>query len=128
MRSNDWDVRTVKHSQRTPVGNVEFQNVVATLDPNAPRRLVLACHYDSLIKPVGFLGATDSAVPCAQMLNLAHAMDRDIKDTRARVSKKTTQMINACGMLISIFEPLMDVISDTKHCLILIICYNILFY
>ena len=28
----------------------------------------------------GFLGATDSAVPCAQMLNLAHAMDRDLKE------------------------------------------------
>ena len=29
-------------------------------------RMVIACHYDSLLKPEGFLGATDSAVPCAQ--------------------------------------------------------------
>ena len=34
----------------------------------------------------GFLGATDSAVPCAQMLNLAHAMDRDLKEDKNRAS------------------------------------------
>ena len=35
----------------------------------------------------GFLGATDSAVPCAQMLNLAHAMNRNLKeDGRKRAS------------------------------------------
>jgi len=81
MRGMGWSVETVSHEQNTVLGKrVAFHNVVATLDPQAPRRLVLACHYDSLIKPSGFLGATDSAVPCAQMLNLAHAMDRDLKE------------------------------------------------
>jgi hypothetical protein len=32
------------------------------------RRLVLGAHYDSKITPTGFLGATDSAVPCSMML------------------------------------------------------------
>ena len=36
--------------------------------------------FKNLFKSGGFLGATDSAVPCAQMLNLAHAMDRDLKE------------------------------------------------
>ena len=82
-------------SPQTPHGVKDFTNVIATLDPEAPRRcfllkdfpsivvlvlvhqflvktnpfpfrMVIACHYDSLIKPEGFLGATDSAVPCAQ--------------------------------------------------------------
>jgi len=29
---------------------------------------VLAAHYDSKLTPEGFLGATDSAVPCAMLL------------------------------------------------------------
>jgi len=80
MKALDWTVDVVSHTQDTVLGKkVSFHNVVATLNPTAPRRLVLACHYDSLNKPRGFLGATDSAVPCAQMINLAHAMDRDLK-------------------------------------------------
>jgi hypothetical protein len=45
-------------------------------------RLVVACHYDSKAEPSGFLGATDSAVPCAQMLNLAHTMQLDLNDSK----------------------------------------------
>ena len=52
MRGMGWSVETVSHEQNTVLGKrVAFHNVVATLDPQAPRRLVLACHYDSLIKP-----------------------------------------------------------------------------
>ncbi len=40
----------------------------------------------ALLFTEGFLGATDSAVPCAQMLNLAHAMDRNLKLDREGVS------------------------------------------
>lgn len=95
MRALDWEVDVVSHTQDTVLGKrVAFHNVIATLDPTAPRRLVLACHYDSLIKPKGFLGATDSAVPCAQMLNLAHAMDRDLKeDGKKRRNEVTLQFI-----------------------------------
>ena len=50
--------------------------MVATLNPSAPRKLVLACHYESKIMDEGvFLAATDSAVPCAMMLNVAHVLD-----------------------------------------------------
>lgn len=58
--------------------NHEFTNVIATLNPRAPRRMVLACHYDSKIEPPGFVAATDSAVPCAQMINLAKTMKREL--------------------------------------------------
>ncbi len=85
MRDLGWDVEVSSSRQRTPDGEVDFHNVIATLDPDAPRRLVLACHYDSKKTPRGFLGATDSAVPCAQMINLAHTMRRDLGDDRERV-------------------------------------------
>ena len=36
---------------------------------------MLAAHYDTKITPEGFIGATDSAAPCAMMLHLAKVMD-----------------------------------------------------
>lgn len=62
----------------TPLGPLDFGNVVATLDPGAARHLTLACHYDSKFFPPGlppFVGATDSAVPCALLLELVQALD-----------------------------------------------------
>ena len=85
MRRLGWNVEISSSRQKTPDGNLDFHNVIATLDANAPRRLVLACHYDSKKTPDGFLGATDSAVPCSQMLNLAHAMRFDLADHKAKV-------------------------------------------
>ena len=35
----------------------------------------MAAHYDTKISPEGFIGATDSAVPCAMMLHLARLLD-----------------------------------------------------
>ena len=37
--------------------------------------LVLSAHYDTKMSPEGFIGATDSAVPCAMLLHLALTMD-----------------------------------------------------
>jgi len=79
-----WDVLEHKFVDKTPHGDKDFTNIIATLNPDAPRRMVVACHYDSLIKPKGFLGAIDSAVPCAQMLNLAKTMKDDLKLQRRR--------------------------------------------
>ncbi len=75
-----WTVEVWSSNQQTPRGNISFHNVVATLDNGASSTLVLACHYDSLFEPVGFLGAIDAAVPCAQLLNLAHTMNKDLKE------------------------------------------------
>jgi len=93
MRRLGWTVEEPRTSDRTPHGVKDFTNVIATLDPEAPRRMVIACHYDSLIKPEGFLGATDSAVPCAQMLNMAYTMSRELKDQKSQKPELTLQFI-----------------------------------
>lgn len=84
MQSLGWDVTTSDSDQPTPIGVKNFVNVIATLDPEAPRRLVLACHYDSKILDdtgrTGFLGATDSAVPCSQMINLAQVLKTQLAE------------------------------------------------
>ena len=56
----------------TIAGEKTFTNFVATHNATAPRKLVLAAHYDSKRIPEGvFVGATDSALPCALLLALA---------------------------------------------------------
>ena len=70
-----WDVALDTFTQDTAVGEVTFSNIVATRNAASPRRLVLAAHYDSKMTPEGFIGATDSAVPCAMLLHLARTMD-----------------------------------------------------
>jgi len=93
LRQLGWDVEVSSSTQSTPIGDLPFNNVIATLDPQAPRRLVLVCHYDSKMTPEGFLGATDSAVPCAQMLNLAYTMRRDLQENKDSKPELTLQLL-----------------------------------
>lgn len=89
MRNLNWDVRLDRFEDTTPYGSVQFTNIIATLDPKAKEKFVLACHYDSKYFPVSatgksFLGAIDSAGPCAMMIDSAVALKNHLK-TRKRV-------------------------------------------
>ncbi|KAK9367867.1 peptidase family M28-domain-containing protein [Lipomyces kononenkoae] len=60
-------------------GALDFTNLIFRLTPpgsdDVPSRyLTLVAHYDSKLSPVGFIGATDSAVPCAIMMYLAESL------------------------------------------------------
>lgn len=66
----------------TPVGEVKFANIIASSNPNACRQLVLACHYDSKMM-AGFLGATDSAVPCAMLLKLSETFNKSFRSSES---------------------------------------------
>jgi len=70
-----WHVQLDEFTQDTVIGKKTFTNIVATYNKNSPRRLVVAAHYDTKITPKGFIGAVDSAVPCAMMLELAKSVD-----------------------------------------------------
>lgn len=66
-----FHVETDEFVDLTPYGNRTFRNIMGTWNPSAPRRLVLACHYDSkFFDRFEFLAATDSAFPCAAMLEI----------------------------------------------------------
>lgn len=70
----------------TPNGDVEFTNLVYTFDPQAPRKLVLAAHFDSKwFAEGGFIGATDSAAPIGFLLDVAEALTPLLKARKARV-------------------------------------------
>ncbi|KAJ8679022.1 hypothetical protein QAD02_014809 [Eretmocerus hayati] len=75
LKGLGWSVETDTFSDRTPLGTRTFENIVAKWNPKAPRFLTLACHYDSKYeRDYEFIGATDSAVPCMQLINLAKVM------------------------------------------------------
>ncbi|KAL9705740.1 hypothetical protein quinque_009258 [Culex quinquefasciatus] len=85
MRGLGWNVEVDEFEDETPIfGRLKFGNVIATLNPGAERFLVLACHYDSkYFKNQVFIGATDSAVPCAMMLNLASSMKSQLETKKS---------------------------------------------
>ncbi|EST09898.2 Peptidase M28 [Kalmanozyma brasiliensis GHG001] len=83
-----WHMEQQTFTAQTPEGPKKMTNVVLTKNPAAPRKLVVAAHYDSKFFPAssgleGFVGATDSAAPCAMMVDLAVALD-DALDARER--------------------------------------------
>ncbi|XP_012717576.2 glutaminyl-peptide cyclotransferase [Fundulus heteroclitus] len=93
-----WEVTEDSFQSQTPYGQLPFTNLVATLNPSAKRHLVLACHYDSKYYPPQwhgrqFQGATDSAVPCAMMLELARALDEELKSQKSSSANLTLQLI-----------------------------------
>lgn len=87
MTNLGWHVETDDFTDKTPIfGDLKFSNVIATLNPAAERFVILACHYDSKYFPnQEFLGATDSAVPCAMMINLAHVMKPYLDSVRSKI-------------------------------------------
>lgn len=81
MESYGWLVEKHEFVDNTPYGQKSFANIIATLpvgknfqsaQRNVQKRVVFACHYDSkYFANQNFLGAIDSAVPCAMLLDMA---------------------------------------------------------
>ncbi|CAG9862661.1 unnamed protein product [Phyllotreta striolata] len=80
LESLNWTIEPDEFEDDTPHGRKTFRNIIAYLNPHAERFLVLACHYDSkFYEDIEFVGATDSAVPCAMLLNLAKTLKNELK-------------------------------------------------
>ncbi len=81
-----WTVEWHNSTSTTPAtGDVQvpFANLIFRRDPPWTKdgdvaRLTLAAHYDTLYKPEGFIGAVDSAVPCALLMNVARSVDEGL--------------------------------------------------
>ncbi|KAF8623448.1 hypothetical protein AX15_006235 [Amanita polypyramis BW_CC] len=80
LKTLNWHIEEDDFVDDTPIGSRRFVNIIATKNPSAPRKVSLAAHYDSKYFPPnhpnhGFLGATDSAAPCALLLDLAETLN-----------------------------------------------------
>ena len=79
----EWRIELHNSTSTTPVSGgreVPFVNIIATRDPPDSRegdvsRLALVAHYDSKYTPKGFIGAIDSAAPCAMIMHVARSID-----------------------------------------------------
>lgn len=79
---------------RTPYGDLHFTNIVGRLNPDADKFLTLACHYDSkFFADFEFVAATDSAVPCAIMLNLAKTLQPALSEANRRNKEISLQLL-----------------------------------
>ncbi|KAF7363790.1 Peptide hydrolase [Mycena sanguinolenta] len=83
-----WHVEQDAFDDQTPFGQKHFVNIIATKDPTASRRVIVAAHFDSKYypEPNRFVGATDSAAPCAMMLDLAEALNPLLDERALRLS------------------------------------------
>ncbi|KZS90021.1 hypothetical protein SISNIDRAFT_488870 [Sistotremastrum niveocremeum HHB9708] len=87
LQNLKWEVEEDAFTDNTPFGERRFTNIIATKDPTAARRVVLAAHYDSKFfqtHPLDqFVGATDSAMPCALLLDVAEVLDPLLTEKRS---------------------------------------------
>ena len=88
-----WTLSTQNSTSETPRSNgeqVPFTNIILTREPpwasGSITYLTLVAHFDSKWSdPEGFIGATDSAAPCAMILHAAQALDKAMDDKWAKV-------------------------------------------
>jgi glutaminyl-peptide cyclotransferase len=79
----NWTIEIHNSTATTPATGdkqVPFANIIITRDPPWTNpgdvgRLALVAHYDSKLTPTGFIGATDSAAPCAMIMHAARSVD-----------------------------------------------------
>lgn len=82
----NWTLEVDRFQNDTPIKkNVTFTNLVFTRNPPGAKPgstgyLSLVAHYDSKIEPKGFIGAIDSAVPCAIMMYVAKVLDEKLTE------------------------------------------------
>jgi glutaminyl-peptide cyclotransferase len=89
----DWTITFQNSTSKTPTHGdqeIPFVNFIASRDPPNSRpgnvgRLTLVAHYDSKYKPDGFIGAIDSAAPCAMIMHAVKAIDEALTKKWAKM-------------------------------------------
>ncbi|KAH8884491.1 glutaminyl-peptide cyclotransferase [Thozetella sp. PMI_491] len=77
-----WELIWQNSTSTTPVtGETPFRNLIFRreppwVQPGQSNLLTLVAHYDSKYSPPGFVGATDSAAPCAILMHAARSIDK----------------------------------------------------
>jgi glutaminyl-peptide cyclotransferase len=79
-----WSIEWQNSTGKTPAtgdreldfANLLFRREPPWTKPGQANYLTLVAHYDSKIEPKGFIGATDSAAPCAVLMHVARSIDK----------------------------------------------------
>lgn len=75
-----WKIEFQNSTAKSDTNEIPIINIIATRDPpGIPAgnisRLTLVAHYDSKNSPEGFIGAIDSAAPCAIIMHAVRSID-----------------------------------------------------
>ncbi|EGC39509.1 hypothetical protein DICPUDRAFT_26772 [Dictyostelium purpureum] len=87
---NVWNIELDQFKDTTPLGEKTFTNIIISsnsikTDPHS-QSLILSAHYDSkYFEEFSFLGATDSAVPCSMLIDLAHSLEHQIINSNKKI-------------------------------------------
>lgn len=82
----EWTINVHNSTSKTPATgdeDVPFANLIFRRDPpwaaeGDVSRLTLVAHFDTLREPEGFVGAIDSAAPCAMLLHVARSIEEGL--------------------------------------------------
>ncbi|KAJ5675575.1 hypothetical protein N7462_008472 [Penicillium macrosclerotiorum] len=91
-----WQIEFQNSTSQTPVSggkDVPFINFIAYRDPPGASagdvgRLTMVAHYDSKLEPEGFIGAIDSAAPCAMIMHAMRSIDAALDKKWAAMKDK----------------------------------------
>ena len=110
----EWRLEFQNSTSTTPTSDgkeVPFHNLIATRDPPgvAPGdvgRLALVAHYDSLSTLEGFIGAIDSAAPCAMLLQTAKTLDSALTEKwkNAKTEQDDLELVEEKGIQILLLD------------------------
>lgn len=83
-----WTIQWQNSTDKTPKTgdrDIPFQNLIIRreppwTEPGQANYLTFAAHYDSKLEPEGFIGAIDSAAPCAMLMHMARAIDQRLTE------------------------------------------------
>jgi glutaminyl-peptide cyclotransferase len=76
---NSTATTPVSGGKQVPFANMIFRREPPWVKPGQTNFLTLVAHYDSLYRPEGFVGAIDSAAPCAMLLHVAKVVDKHVQ-------------------------------------------------
>jgi hypothetical protein len=90
-----WSIEWQNSTAKTPATGdreVPFANMIFKREPpwvkeGQANLLTLVAHYDSKYAPHGFVGATDSAVPCAILMHTARSIDKYLTQMHDEMSE-----------------------------------------
>ncbi|CAG0924425.1 unnamed protein product, partial [Notodromas monacha] len=112
LESHGWDVELHSFIKSVPdvdeimTGSKEFVNIIATRDPLACKKVVVACHYESKYFNANseFLGAMDSAVPCALLLSISETFSPSPQESNKLLRRETVDCVDGTTLQLIFFD------------------------
>lgn len=112
LESSGWHVESDAFQSHTVAGDKSFRSLIAVptgygLIWKMLPKVIIACHIDSKSMPElkePFIGASDSAVPCAILLDVARSLGRPLRQRSDRESKYREQGIDYAIPVLLFFD------------------------